>query len=262
MKSDTVVMETDADKKISFITLNRPKRMNALSSQLIAELTEALDLCTADGSTQVVILQGAPQFFCVGADITEVSDLAGAGGLYGYLDKVRILFQKIESLSNPVIAAIQGYALGGGCEMALACDLRVASESAQFGLPEIKIGAIPGGGGISRLPRVVGLACAKEMVFFGERISAQEAYRIGLVNRVFPDDRFKEDLLSYAHNLAQKAPLAVRFSKQAMNLAFSLDQTSSRILEIFSGSLVHGSEDRMEGMKAFLEKRNPIFRGM
>lgn len=261
MKWDTIQMQTDTDKKISFITLNRPERMNALNSQLIAELTEALDGCAADQSINVVVLQGAPKFFCVGADISEVGPLERAGQLYDYLDRVRVLFQKIESLPKPVIAAVEGYAVGGGCELALACDLRIAAESAKFGLPEIEIGAIPGAGGTSRLSRVVGLSRAKEMVFFGERISAEEAYRIGLVNKVFPVDRFKEETLSYAHKLAQKPTLAIRFSKQAIGLAFNLDLTTSRILEIFTGSIVHDTEDRREGMKAFLEKRKPVFRG-
>ncbi|MFH1950403.1 MAG: enoyl-CoA hydratase [Pseudomonadota bacterium] len=259
MQWDTIRMKTDGS--ISFITLNRPERMNALNFKLTAELTQALDKCAEDNSVNVVVLQGAPRFFCVGADITEVSDLTSAGQLYSFLDKVRVMFQKIEFLPKPVVAAVEGYALGGGCELALACDLRLASESARFGVPEIEIGAIPGAGGTSRLPRVIGPTRAKEMVFFGEQISAHEAYRIGLVNRVFPDDEFKDDVLSYVQKLAQKAPVAIRFAKQSINCGLTIDPTSSRIIEALSGSVVHDTEDRKEGMKAFLEKRKPVFQG-
>ena len=250
MKWDTIQMDTDTDRNVSFITLNRPERMNALNFQLIAELTEALDRCAEDELINVVVLQGAMRYFCVGADIKEVSELEGACQLYSFLDKVRIMFQKIELLPKPVVAAVQGFALGGGCELALACDLRLAAESAEFGVPEIQIGAIPGGGGTSRLSRVIGPTWAKEMVFLGERVSAHEASRVGLVNRVFPNDRFKEEVLSYAHKLGQKAPLAIRFAKQSIDCSFSIDPSSSRIIEVLSGALVHDTEDRKEGMKA------------
>lgn len=259
MRWDTIQTRTTA--RIAYITLNRPQRMNALNSKLIAEMTDALNRFGEDESVNVVVLQGAPKFFCVGADITEVSDLTGAGQLYDFLDKVLVMLQKIEFLPKPVVAAVEGYALGGGCELALACDLRLAAESARFGVPEIEIGAIPGAGGTSRLPRVVGPTWAKEMVFFGEPISAQEAYRIGLVNRVFPDDEFKDDVLSYTQKLAQKAPVAIRFAKQSINCGLTIDPASSRIIEALSGSIVHDTEDRKEGMKAFLEKRKPVFKG-
>jgi len=259
MRWDTIQMRTTA--KIAYITLNRPRSMNALNFKLIAELTEALDKFGEDEAVHVVVLQGAPRFFCVGADIKEVSELTRAIQLYGFLDKVRAVFQTIELLPKPVVAAVEGYALGGGCELALACDLRLAAESAQFGVPEVEIGSIPGAGGTSRLPRLVGPARAKEMVFFGESISAQEAYSIGLVNRVFPTDSFKENVETYAQKLAQKAPLAVRFSKQSINCGLTIDPASSRIMEALSGSVVHDTEDRQEGMKAFLEKRKATFRG-
>jgi enoyl-CoA hydratase len=235
--------------------------MNALNSQLVAELAQAIDTCVEDNTSNVLVLRGTEKFFCVGADIAEVTELQSTGQFYSFLDRVRVLFQKIEYLPKPVIAAVEGYALGGGCELALACDLRLASESAQFGVPEIDIGAIPGAGGTSRLPSVVGPTRAKEMVFFGEPVPAHEAYRIGLVNRVFPKAEFEEEVVAYAQKLARKAPLAIRFAKQSINCGLTLDPTSSRIIEALSGSLVHDTEDRKEGMKAFLEKRKATFRG-
>jgi len=171
------------------------------------------------------------------------------------------VFRKVELHPKPVIAAIEGLALGGGCELALACDLRLASESAQFGVPEVGIGAFPAGGGTSRLPRIIGPTRAKEMVFMGERISAHDAYQMGMINRVFPEDQFKKEVISYTDKLAKKAPLAIRLAKQSMDHGFSLDNHSSRVIEALFGGMALGTEDGKEGMKAFYEKREPVFRG-
>lgn len=183
MQLDTIQMEID--KNIVIITFSRPQKMNTLNSQMIAELNQALDKCTKDSAIRVIVLQGAKKHFCVGADISEVPQIANAFEGYIFLEKMSEIFKKIEFFPKPVIASVQGLALGGGCELALACDFRLASESAQFGLPEIEIGAFPAAGGTSRLPRIIGPTWAKEMVFFGERISAHEAYRIGLVKSSF-----------------------------------------------------------------------------
>lgn len=257
MQLDTIQMEID--KNIVIITFSRPQKMNTLNSQMIAELNQALDKCTKDSAIRVIVLQGAKKYFCVGADISEVPQIANAFEGYIFLEKMSEIFKKIEFFPKPMIASVQGLALGGGCELALACDFRLASESAQFGLPEIEIGAFPAAGGTSRLPRIIGPTWAKEMVFFGERISAHEAYRIGLVNRVFPDKTHSKEVLSFAYKLALKPPHAIRLAKQSIDQGLSLGSYSARIIEALLGALILDTEDRKEGMKAFLEKRKPIF---
>lgn len=257
MQFDTIQMEIDGN--IAVVTLNRPQKLNALNSQLVSELTQALDKCAKDSMIRVVVLQGVKKYFCVGADISEVPEMINALKGFIFLEKTREIFIKIELFPKPVIASIEGLALGGGFELALACDLRLASESAQFGVPEIEIGAFPAAGGTSRLPRMIGPTRAKEMVFLGERISAHEAYRIGLVNRVFPDNRFQEEVLTFAHKLAEKAPLAIRLAKQSMDQGFSMDSSSSRIIETLLGAMILDTEDRKEGMEAFLGKEKTHF---
>lgn len=171
------------------------------------------------------------------------------------------LWQAIEELPQPTIAAVHGYCFGGGCELALACDFRLASEDAQFGQPEIRVGIIPGAGGTQRLPRLVGMTRAKEMVFFGEPIDAAEAYRIGLVNRVVPKERLLEEARERADKLAKLPPLGLRGAKAAMNRGRDLDLASAMEVERLNFSLLFGTEDQKEGVRAFLEKRTPEFKG-
>lgn len=259
MQFDTI--EIEIDRNIAFITLSRPRRMNALNFKMIAELNQALDKCIEDSIIRVIVIQGAKGYFCVGFDINEMPETANALEGYIFLEKTGEIFERIELFPKPVIASIEGLALGGGCELALACDLRLASESAQFGLSEINIGLFPAAGGTSRLPRIVGPTMAKEMVFLGERITAHEAYLIRLVNRIFPDGKYAEEVFSFAYKLAQKPPLAIRLAKQSMDRSLSSDPHSSRIIEALLGALILNTEDRKEGIKAFLEKREPIFYG-
>ena len=259
MDWDTIRMEID--ENMAIITIDRPKQMNALNAHLLGEMMQALDKAAKDQLVRVVVIQGTKKFFCAGADISEVVKMTGAYKGFIFLQKAGEVFKKLESLPKPVVAAVQGLALGGGCELALACDLRLASESARFGVPEVAIGAFPAGGGTSRLPRIIGPTRAKEMVFFGEPVSGREALEMGLVNRVFADDTFGEEVLAYARKLAQKAPVAIRLAKQSMDSGYSLDNHSSRDIEALLGAMAMGTEDGKEGMRAFAEKRKPVFRG-
>jgi enoyl-CoA hydratase len=255
MPWSTLLIEKNGKKAV--LTLNRPERMNSLNSKLIKELIQALGKCCEDDSVRVVVIQGNHKVFCAGTDIAELNQIANLLDGYAFLVKVRDLFRKIELFPKPVIAAVEGLALGGGCELALACDLRLAAESAEFGLPEIDLGALPGGGGTSRLPRIVGLAKAKEMVFLGERVSAREAYRIGMVNQVFSNDIFREEVSAFSHRLTKKSKKGIYLAKLSMDYGLSVDLNTARDVEVLFGAVALSSSETKEGVKAFLEKRKP-----
>jgi enoyl-CoA hydratase len=207
------------------------------------------------------VLTGGEEIFCAGADISEIEGTASAEAAYQHAREFQILFEQLEALPQPVIAAVSGYALGGGCELALACDFRIASETARFGLPEIKIGAFPGGGGTQRLPRLIGITKAKEMILLGDPINAQEALSAGVVTKVVA----KEKLLSEAQQLAAKLAalprLALQASKMLINKSQEMDLTSGLEMEARTfGGIAH-THDLAEGTKAFMEKRKPNFTG-
>jgi len=245
---------------IATLTINRPKTLNALNTDMLRELSRAFDELEGNPKVNVAILTGAGKAFVAGADISEMRDKnAVEGREFGLLGQS--VFTKVENLSKPVIAAVNGYALGGGTELALSCDMIYASEKAKFGQPEVGLGVTPGFGGTQRLPRRVGLAMAKELIFTGRIIGAEEALRIGLANKVVPQDSLLEEVKGLAKEIASKGQVSVRLAKAVMNRGMDTDINSALMLEADAFGLCFSTADQKEGMTAFLEKRKPQFRG-
>src|SRR5437660_3172973 len=245
---------------VAIVTINRPEKRNALNLQPRAEGAAVLDELRADDSVRVVVFTGAgDKAFIAGADIAEFAQRTALQQREVMLD--RSLFNAIDGLPKPIIAMVNGYCLGGGCEVALACDLRIASDKASFGQPEINLGIIPGGGGTQRLTRLVGEGKSIEMILTGEIIDAQTAFAIGLVNHVVPADQLETKTMEIANRIAEKSPIALRLAKEAVKLASrsNLDEGLRREVDLFA--LCFSSEDKDEGVKAFLEKRRPQFKG-
>ena len=248
-------------ENIGLLAINRPEKMNAISKELTDELRQFLDEVENDEELRVLIIIGAgDKAFVAGADINELVDRDARIGRRVSSERQEI-FSRIENLHVPVIAAVNGYALGGGLELALACSIRICSEKAQFGAPEVKLGIIPGDGGTQRLPRLVGQGRAMEMILTGDFIDAQEAYRIGLVNRVFPHEKLMEKAMELAEKIASRPPLAVRYAKEAVNRSQEGDSASGFALESYLHALSCTTEDKKEGVAAFLEKRKGKFKG-
>jgi len=247
---------------IGLITLNRPDRMNALSRQLKEEVWSIFESWEGDDEIRAVILTGGEKVFSAGADIKERSTVqVTQAQFYSAQKKSQEFYTRIEQFEKPVIAAVSGVALGGGCELALVCDLRIASETARFGLPEVKLGSMPSAGGTQRLPRLIGATRAKEMLFSGEFVDAREAYRIGLVTKVVPTERLMQEAREWALKLAERPPLSIKYIKRAVQVGLELDLQSGLDYEAQCSSILYTSEDRKEGMKAFAEKRKPVFKG-
>lgn len=248
-------------ENIGLLTINRPEKLNAISNELVSELKKLLDEIENDEKLRVLILTGAgDKAFVAGADIKELVDRDARLGRRISQERQE-LFSRIENLPVPVIAAVNGYALGGGLELALACSIRICSEKAQFGAPEVKLGIIPGDGGTQRLPRLVGLGRAMELILTGDFIDAQEAYRIGLVNKVLPQEELMDKAMELAKKIASRPPLAVRFAKEAVNRSQEGDAASGFALESYLHALSCTTEDKKEGVSAFLEKRKGKFKG-
>jgi enoyl-CoA hydratase len=246
---------------IAYVTLNRPKVLNALNNKTWEELRTAFEDARDDAEVRGVILTGAGnKAFIAGADISELAKLSGveAEGVSSYSQSVLNL---IEGLGKPVIAAINGYALGGGCETAMACTIRIAVDSAKFGQPEVKLGLLPGGGGTQRLPRLVGKGRALHLILTGEMITAQEAYRIGLVNEVVAPAILIPRAEAILNKIHSNAPAGVKFSLEAVNKGLEGGQNEGLALEASLFGICAGTEDKKEGTSAFLEKRAPQFRG-
>lgn len=246
---------------IATITFNRPKALNALNGALLFELSQALGEVVANEEIRVLILTGAGEkSFVAGADITE---LATFGPLQAkmFAQQGQAIISTLQSLSIPVIAAVNGFALGGGSEMALACDFIYASENANFGLPEISLGIIPGFGGTQRLPRLIGPNLAKEMIFTGKMIPAAEAREIGMVNKVLPPASLMEEALKTARIIAAKGKVSLRAAKQSVNRGLNTDLATGLDIECDAFALCMASEDAREGTSAFLEKRKAAFKG-
>ena len=247
---------------IAIITMNRPKVMNALSMATMHDLDAAIDELAADPEVGAIVLTGAGEkAFVGGADIAEFNSLESAGEAAAYALRGQAVLGKIETLSKPVIAAINGYALGGGCELAMACDLRLAADTARLGQPEINLGIIPGYGGTQRLPRLVGPGQAKLLCFSGDMIDAAEALRIGLVDRVVPAADLLAEAKALARKLAAKAPVALALIKQAINAGLEGSLAGGLAYEAAQFGLVFDTEDRVEGVSAFLAKRKAEWKG-
>ena len=244
---------------ICTIKINNPTTLNALNSSTLKELGEAADMIKADKSIYVLIITGEGRSFVAGADITEMKSLnSEEGKRFGLMGAE--VFRKIESLPIPVIAAVNGFALGGGCELALACDIRLASVNAKFGQPEVSLGITPGFSGTVRLSKTVGIGKAKEMIFTGGVINAEEALKIGLVNRVIEHEKLIEEAIKLAVTICDKAPIAVKYSKEAINRASECDTDTAVMIESSLFGLCFATDDQKEGMGAFLEKRKPEFK--
>jgi len=241
------------------LTLSRPAALNALNSQLLTELGMAIDLISADKRIHVLVITGEGKAFVAGADIVEMMKLnSEEGRAWGELGAS--VFSKIERMEIPTIAAVNGFALGGGCELALSCDIRIASDNAKFGQPEVGLGITPGFSGCVRLPRLVGISKAKEMIFTAELISAADAEKSGLVSMVVAPDILMNTALGMAEKIISKAQLAVRYSKKAINRGIETDIETAIVYENLVFGLCFATADQKEGMTAFNEKRKPEFK--
>jgi enoyl-CoA hydratase len=247
----------DLTDGIARVTINRPDKLNALNAIVIAELGDAVTRIETDSAIRGVIVTGAgTKAFVAGADITELTEQGVTGG------QKRALFRRLERCGKPVIAAVNGFALGGGCELAMACHLRIASETTRFGQPEVKLGIAPGYGGTVRLPRLVGRARALELLLTGDMIDAEEARRIGLVNRVVPADRLIEEAEALLRTILANGPLAIRACLEAVDMGADKTVDQALLLEAGYFGLLSATDDMREGTKAFIEKRKPAFKGV
>ncbi len=246
---------------IAFVTISRPDKLNALDDQVIEELGDAAERIATEDAIKGAILTGAgPKAFVAGADI---ADLARQGPFDGKARALRgqAVLRRLETCGKPVIAAVNGFALGGGCELAMACHLRIASERAKFGQPEVKLGIAPGYGGTQRLPRLVGKSIALELILSGEMIDAQEAYRIGLVNKVVPADQLLAESEKMLRGILSSGSLAVRLALEAVERGLDMSLEEGLLLEANHFGLLAATQDMKEGLTAFLEKRPPKFEG-
>jgi enoyl-CoA hydratase len=260
MKEFKTILFT-VDENIAVITINRPNYLNALNTKVLREISEVVDIIDADSSIRAVVLTGAgKKAFVAGADISEMQNknVLEAREFSSLGNKA---FSKLENLKMPVIAAVNGYALGGGCELAMACDIRIADHKAKFGQPEITLGIMPGFGGSQRLARLTGLGIAKEILFTGEMINAERAYEIGLVNRIVDSSEVLTESIKMAQKIAANSPLGVCFTKKAVNEGANLDIERAVSLEAELFGSLFSTKDQKEGMSAFLEKRQVTFKG-
>ena len=249
------------EEGIATITFNRPKAMNAMNSDTMLELRDAVTACKNDSAVKVVILTGAGEkAFVAGADISQMQNLRPAEAL-GFMELGNETLRLIETMPKPAIAAVNGFALGGGAEISMACDVRFASENAQFGQPEITLGIIPGWGGTQRLARLVGMGRAKELILGGGLIDAKRAYEIGLVNKVVALDQLLAEAGKFAKKLANLPGFALKMIKHSVNFGYDLSLDNAIRLEVECCAQCFSTDDQKEGMKAFLEKRKPSFTG-
>lgn len=252
---------TKIEGHLGIITINRPDKLNALNDETCKEIALALKELEKQPDVAVIALTGSgDKAFCAGADIGELQVLNGVTGYKKAHNGQELLFQ-IERLEKPVIAAINGFALGGGCELAIACDIRIASDKAKFGQPEVNLGIIPGFGGTQRLPRLVGKGKAMEMILTGDIIDANEALRIGLLNTIVPHDKLLDSIKEMAEKIATKGPLAIQFAKLAIHEGLQVDIERGCELEAIYFGTICSTEDKTEGTSAFLEKRKANFKG-
>jgi enoyl-CoA hydratase len=257
MSYQLIQVRTEAEK-VGIITLNRPKQLNALNSELMVEMGTALKLFDADPHIGCIILTGNEKAFAAGADI-------GAMATYSYADVYKNDYitrdwETLRSIRKPIIAAVSGFALGGGCEVAMMCDIIIAADNARFGQPEIKLGIIPGAGGTQRLPRAIGKAKAMDLALTGRMMDAQEAERAGLVSRVVPLDKLMDEALSAALSICDYSQIAVMSAKESINRAFESSLSDGVMFERRMFHALFATEDQKEGMDAFVNKRKPVFK--
>jgi enoyl-CoA hydratase len=245
-------------ENIGIVKLDNPKTLNALNIETLKDLDQGIESLAKDPEIFVIIITGNGKAFVAGADISEMLKMNAEEGRQ-FADFGSKIFRKIELLNKPVIAAVNGYALGGGCELAMACDLRIASNKAKFGQPEVGLGITPGFAGSQRLPRLVGLGRAKELIFTGDVIGADVAEKIGLVNKVVDLEDLMEESINLANKIARNGQVAVNYSKKAINRGYDLDFESGNEIEKMLFGLCFATKDQKEGMEAFLEKRKPSF---
>jgi enoyl-CoA hydratase len=250
---------TRIEGKTGVITLNRPKQLNALNDQLMTELGLALAAFNADPAIACAIITGSEKAFAAGADIGAMASYSFADVYQG--DYITRNWEQIRQMRKPVIAAVSGFALGGGCELAMMCDILIAAENARFGQPEIKLGIIPGAGGTQRLPRAIGKAKAMDMILTGRMMDAQEAERCGLVSRVVPLDKLMPEALALAAQIGELAPIAVLAAKESVNRAFEGPLADGIMFERRLFHALFATDDQKEGMDAFVNKRKPQFKG-
>jgi enoyl-CoA hydratase len=243
---------------VALVELNRPKELNALNHQLMTELLAAFQQLDKNDQVRVIVLTGNEKAFAAGADIKEMADKSAIE--MQLMDRFTT-WDQIRKTKKPIIAAVSGFALGGGCELTMMCDMIIASETAKFGQPEIKIGTIPGAGGTQRLTKALGKAKAMELILSGRFLSADEAYFYGLVNKVVPVEMYLQEALQLAKEIAQMSPVAVQLAKEAINRSFETQLDEGLAFERKNFYLTFASEDQKEGMKAFVEKRKPEYKG-
>ncbi|KPJ58815.1 MAG: crotonase [Deltaproteobacteria bacterium DG_8] len=246
------------EEEIALITINRPEVLNALNIDTLNELCEAFAKLNADHKVKVVIITGNGKAFIAGADISEMKDYT-AEQAREFTGLGHMTMDTIQNAEKPIIAAVNGYALGGGLELALACDIILASETALLGVPEVNLGIIQGFGGTQRLPRLVGKFLAKELIFTADAVTAKRAYEMGMVNRIFPPDDLLPEAKKLALKIAQKGPIALRLAKRVIDIGYNRELSEGCKLEMEAFVSCFNTSDRKEGMRAFLEKRKPIF---
>jgi enoyl-CoA hydratase len=258
MEFEFILVQAAYAPHIALVQLNRPKELNALNLQLMLELKKALAQLDEQDEVRCIIITGNQQAFAAGADIKQMESK-------GPIDLLKIdqfeTWDQIRKTKKPIIAAVSGFALGGGCELAMTCDMIIASETAKFGQPEIKIGIMPGAGGTQRLTRAVGKVNAMEMVLTGKFIGAEEAKNMGLVNRVVPEELYLDEAVKLAKEIALMSPIAIRLAKESVNKAFESGLQEGLFFERKNFYMTFASNDKKEGMSAFVEKRRPDFKG-
>ncbi len=257
MAFENIIVSTDGP--VGLVQLNRPKVMNALNNGLMTELADALEAFDREDGIRCIVVHGSERAFSAGADIDQMKSAQPMDMIKN--NWINQSFQRIRKITKPVIAAVSGYCLGGGCELAMTCDIIITSESAQFGQPEISIGIIPGAGGTQRLPRAVGKSRAMELILTGKFMSANEALARGLVSRVVPVEAYLDEAKTVARDIAGKPPVAVRFAKEAVNQVYEMPLTEGLEYESRLFYLLFSTEDQKEGMAAFLAKRKPEWKG-
>jgi enoyl-CoA hydratase len=253
--------EYSLDSGIALVRLNRPTKLNSIDAVMVREFGELVTNVRADKSVRVLVFTGNGRAFCAGADISNLASIGSSGEFMAFIESVQIAFSAIDDLDRPTIAAVNGLAFGGGCELAISCDFRIMAEEALIGVPEIKIGVLPGAGGTQRLSHMLPPAVAKQMIYFGDPLTAQKALQFGLVNEVVPSAKVLETAMEWARRLIKMPPLAVRCAKMLVHAGINSDLKTGIEAERQAMGFLFGTEDRVEGMGAFLQKREAAFKG-